>query len=113
MIGKAAIFLKHRVNKLAKWATTKPKNKIRTGDPMIKTDNYDWNRIAKDNQIQTKFKFKKRREILKTKESFGLMAGRKFKKATPLGKVGYASLAVAPKAAFLGVGYLAAGDKEE
>jgi hypothetical protein len=41
------------------------------------------------------------------------MAGRKFKKATPLGKVGYASLAVAPKAAFLGVGYLAAGDKEE
>jgi hypothetical protein len=107
MIGKAAIFLKHLKDsayKAGKWATSKPTNKIRTGDPMIKRDLYN-----KD----SKLKFKRRREILKNKESFSIMAARKFKKATPLGKAGYASLAVAPKAAFVGVGYLASGDKKE
>ena len=103
MIAKAAIFLKHRANKIATWATSKPKNKIRTGDPMIKRDLYN-----KD----SKLKFKKRREILKNKESISIMAARKFKKATPLGKAGYAAAIIAPKAAFVGAGYLAGGKKE-
>ena len=40
------------------------------------------------------------------------MAARKFKKATPLGKAGYAAALIAPKAAFVGAGYLAGGKKE-
>jgi hypothetical protein len=105
---KAVIFLKHKASNFAKWATTKPMSKkIKTGDPMIKTDNYDYNKIIKDpsKQFKTKFKYKKRREILKNKNNFTTQISRKWNKASPLGKVGYTSALVAPKAAFVGAGY--------
>lgn len=70
MIGKAAIFLKHKAKEFGKWAITKPTvKKIRTGDPMIKTDAYDYNQIIKDpaKKFKSKFKYKTRRELLKKK----------------------------------------------
>jgi len=52
MIGNlkaAAIFLKHKASKFGKWAITKPTaKKVKTGDPMIKTDVYHLNKIIKD-----------------------------------------------------------------
>jgi len=115
MIGKAAIFLKHKAKEFGKWAITKPtKKKIRTGDPMIKTDAYDFNKIIKDpsKQYKNKFKYAKRREILKKKNNLGVQMARGWSKASPLGKAGYAAGFVAPKAAFVGAGYFLGGEDE-
>lgn len=115
MIGKAAIFLKHKAKGFGKWAITKPtKKKIRTGDPMIKTDAYDFNKIIKDpsKQYKNKFKYAKRREILKNKNNLGVQMARGWSKASPLGKAGYAAGFVAPKAAFVGAGYFLGGEDE-
>lgn len=108
MIGKAAIFLKHKAKEFGKWAITKPTaKKIRTGDPMIKTDAYDYNQIIKDpaKKFKSKFKYKTRRELLKKKNNIGIQMARGWNKASPLGKAGYAASFVAPKAAFVAGGY--------
>ena len=115
MIGKAAIFLKHKAKEFGKWAITKPtQKKIKTGDPMIKTDAYDFNKIIKDpsKQFKNKFKYAKRREILKKKNNLGVQMARGWNKASPLGKAGYAASFVAPKAVLLGAGYFLGGEDE-
>jgi len=118
MIGNlktAAIFLKHKASKFGKWAITKPTaKKIKTGDPMIKTDVYHLNKIIKDPSKQFKgaFKYAKRREILKKKNELGVQLARKWKKSSPLGKAGYVASAIAPKAALVSGGYFLNGEDD-
>jgi hypothetical protein len=110
-IQSATILLKHKMRKLGDYAFKKPRPKKRTGDPMIKTDNYWHNSIVKNSkdQIKSPLKFKKRRELLKKKNEFGVMVARKWNKASPIGKVGYVGAAIAPKALLVGGGYFLAG----
>lgn len=88
--------------------------KIRTGDPMIKTDVYHLNKIIKDPNKKFKgaFKYKTRREILKKKDELGVQLYRKWKKASPLGKAGYVASAIAPKAALVAGGYFLSGEDD-
>ena len=103
-------------SKFAKWAVTKPRvKKVRTNRPMIETENYGINQVIKNpkNKFQTKFKYKTRRKLLEQKNNLGVQMLRKWNKASPLGKEGYASSTVAPKAALVAGGYFLSNKDEE
>jgi hypothetical protein len=113
--GKLGLKFTKQLKKFKEYAFKKPMTKKYTGDPMIKTDAYSINSVIKNpkKQIKSSLKFKKRRELLKKKNQFGVSMARTWDKSSPAGKAKYVTYAVAPKALFVGAGYLAGNTKKE
>jgi|TARA_R110000744_G_scaffold45846_1_gene101692 hypothetical protein len=114
--GKLGLKFTKQLKKFKEYAFKKPMTKKYTGDPMIKTDAYSINSVLKNypkKQIKSSLKFKKRRELLKKKNEFGVSMARTWNKSSPAGKAKYVAIAAAPKALFVGAGYLAGNTKKE
>ena len=87
--GKLGLKFTKQLKKFKEYAFKKPMTKKYTGDPMIKTDAYSINSVLKNypkKQIKSSLKFKKRRELLKKKNEFGVSMARTWNKSSPAGK---------------------------